>query len=86
MRIISHMLSADWMKWHSASGVFCKCKLAVKLEGKFYRMMVAPAMLYGAECWVTKNQYEHKKRVAEIRMLRWMYAHTWMDNITTQVF
>ena len=28
-----------------------------KLKGKFYRTVIKPAMLYGAECWPTKRQH-----------------------------
>ena len=45
-----------------------------KVKGKFYRIVIIPAMLYGSEYWALKRQHEHKIEVAEMRMLRWMYG------------
>ena len=47
---ISHRIGAGWMKWRLASRVLCDKKVPLKLKGKFYRVAVLPAMLYGAEC------------------------------------
>jgi hypothetical protein len=38
-----------------ASDVLCDKRVPQKLKGKFYRMAIRPAMLYGAECWPTKR-------------------------------
>ena len=69
---VSHRIGAEWMKWKLASGVLCDKKVSPKLKGKFYRVAVRPAMLYGAECWPVKNSHIQKMKVAEMRMLRWM--------------
>nr|XP_009759181.1 PREDICTED: uncharacterized protein LOC104211763 [Nicotiana sylvestris] len=58
----------------------CDKKVPLKLKGKFYRAVVRPAMLYGDECWVTKNSHTYKMKVAEMRMLRWICGHTRLDN------
>jgi hypothetical protein len=47
----------------------------LKLKGKFYRTVIRPALLYGAECWLTKRQHVHQLNVAEMRMLRWICGH-----------
>lgn len=39
-------------------------------------------MLYVAECWEVKNQYENKISVAEMRMLRWIRDRIRQDMIT----
>ncbi|XP_019261992.1 PREDICTED: uncharacterized protein LOC109239855 [Nicotiana attenuata] len=52
-----------------------------KLKGKFYRVVVRPTMLYGAECWLVKNSHSQKMRVAEIRMLRCICGFTRLDKI-----
>ena len=52
---VCHRIKAGWMKWRQASGILCDKKVPQKLKGKFYRMAVRPAMLYGAECWPTKR-------------------------------
>ncbi|KAM3223006.1 hypothetical protein P3L10_022276 [Capsicum annuum] len=47
---VSHRIGAGWMKWKLALGVLCDKKVPPKLKGKFYRVAVRSAMLYGAEC------------------------------------
>ncbi|XP_070018008.1 uncharacterized protein [Nicotiana sylvestris] len=54
------------------------------LKGKFYRAVVRPAMMYGAECWSVKNSHIQKVKVAEMRMLRWMCGHTRLDKIKNE--
>ncbi|WMV41945.1 hypothetical protein MTR67_035330 [Solanum verrucosum] len=73
------------MKWRLASGVLCDKKVPPKLKGKFYRVVVRPALLYGAECWPVKNSHVQKMHVAEMRMLRWMCGHTRSDRIRNEV-
>ncbi|KAL4196774.1 hypothetical protein AMTRI_Chr04g184840 [Amborella trichopoda] len=46
--------------------------LSMKLNGKFYRITVRQALLYGTECWEIKKQGTHRLSVAEMRILRWM--------------
>ncbi|KAG5619034.1 hypothetical protein H5410_018858 [Solanum commersonii] len=55
------------------------------LKGKFYRVVVRPALLYGAECWPVKNAHVQKMHVAEMRMLRWMCGHTRSDKIRNEI-
>ena len=78
---VSHRIRAGWMKWRQASGILCDRKVPQKLKGKFYRTVIRPAMLYGAECWATKRQHVQKISVAEMRMLRWICGHTRRDRI-----
>ncbi|XP_070039058.1 uncharacterized protein [Nicotiana tomentosiformis] len=42
-------------------------------------------MLYGAECWPVKKSHVQQMKVAEMRMLRWMCGHTWLDRIRNEV-
>ena len=81
---VTHRIGAGWMKWRLASGVLCDKKVPPILKGKFYRAVVRPAMLYGAECWPVKNSHIQKMKVAEMRMLRWMCGHTRMDKIRNE--
>ncbi|KAF3657744.1 putative pre-mRNA-processing factor 6-like [Capsicum annuum] len=76
---VSHRIGAGWMKWKLASGVLCDKKVPPKLKGKFYRVVVRPALLYGAECWPVKNSHTQRMKVAEMRMLRWMCGLTRRD-------
>ena len=50
---VRHRISAGWLKWRQASGIFCDKRVPQKLKSKFYRTAIRPAMLYGAECWLT---------------------------------
>ncbi|KAM1765238.1 hypothetical protein ACFX11_004391 [Malus domestica] len=81
---LNHRIQAGWMKWKSASGVLCDCRMPLKLKEKFYRTTIRPAMLYGTECWAVKHQHVHKMGVAEMRMLRWMCGHTRKDKIRNE--
>ena len=53
-------------------------------EGKVYRTVVRPALMYGAETWALKKAQEKKLEVAEMRMLRWMCRVTKLDKIRNE--
>ena len=53
---------------------------------KFYRVAIWPALLYGIECWPIKKTFEHRMKVTEMRMLRWMCGHTLMNRIKNHEF
>ena len=78
---VSHRIKAGWMKWRQASGVLCDKRVPHKLKGKFYRTVIRPAMLYGAECWPTKRRHVQQISVAEMRMLHWICGHTRRDRV-----
>nr|XP_009775799.1 PREDICTED: uncharacterized protein LOC104225652 [Nicotiana sylvestris] len=81
---VTHRIGVGWMKWILASGVLCDKNVPPKLKSKFYRAVVRPAMLYGAEFWPVKNPHIQKIKVAEIRMLKWMCEHTRLDKIRNE--
>lgn len=58
------------MKWRAATGILCDKNVPLKLKGKFYRVTVRPAMLYGSECWPLRKTLTNRMEVAEMRMLR----------------
>ncbi|KAG5598547.1 hypothetical protein H5410_029917 [Solanum commersonii] len=64
----THRIGVAWTKWRLASGVLCDKKIPPRLKGKFYRVVVRPALLYGAKCWPVKNAHVQKMHVAEMRM------------------
>lgn len=45
-------------------------KYPLKLKGKFCQTIVRSTILYETECWIVKNQHEHKISIAEMRILR----------------
>ena len=49
-------------------------------QGKVYRTVVRPTLMYGAETWALKRAQENKLEVAEMRMLRWMCGVTKIRN------
>ena len=59
-------------------------KIPIKLKGKFYRIAIRLAMLYGIECWVIKKMHIHKMSVMEMRMLRWISGNTRKDRIQNE--
>jgi hypothetical protein len=67
---VSHRIKADGLKWHQASGVLCDSRVPLKLKGKFYSTAIWPAMLYGAEYWLTKRRHVQQLSVTEMHMLR----------------
>ncbi|KAE8681859.1 Detected protein of unknown function [Hibiscus syriacus] len=72
-------VEAGWLKWRAATGVLCDKKVPLKLKGKFYRMAIRPALLYGSECWAIKKDHVRRMEAAEMRMLRWAYGRTLWD-------
>ena len=42
--------------------------MPAQLEGKVYKTVVRPAMLYGAGTWATANGQEARIKVNEVRM------------------
>nr|XP_016439642.1 PREDICTED: uncharacterized protein LOC107765498 [Nicotiana tabacum] len=81
---VAYCIRAGWMKWRLTFDVLCDRNVPLRLKGKFYRVLVRPAMLYGAECWPVKNSRLQKMRVAEMRMLRWMCGCTRRDRIKNE--
>nr|XP_043639669.1 uncharacterized protein LOC122610774 [Erigeron canadensis] len=83
---VIHRIQAGWMKWRAAMGVMCDKRIPLKLKGKFYRVDIRPAMLYGSECWAMTKAQAARVEVAEMRMLRWTCGKTLPDRIPTGVF
>ena len=66
--------------------MLCDKKFLRRLKGKFYRVAIRPAMLYGIECWPVKKVFEQRMEVTEMPMLRWMCGKTMLDRIRNQEF
>ena len=65
--------------------MLCDKKMPLKLKGKFYRVAVRSAMLYGAKCWPVKHIHIQKLKVVEMRMLRWMCGLTGGDRVRNEI-
>ncbi|GKD30210.1 hypothetical protein Tco_1240988 [Tanacetum coccineum] len=90
---VTHRIQVGWLKWRAATRILYDKKVPLKLKGKFYRVAIQPAMLYGSECWsltkVQANRMEVAKmrmEVIEIRMLRRTCSKTILDMIPNGVF
>ncbi|VFQ95537.1 unnamed protein product [Cuscuta campestris] len=82
---VRHRVGVAWAKWLLASGVLCDPKISPRMKGNFYRSVVRPAMLYGAECWAVKKTHVRHLHAAEMRMLRWICGKTRLDRISNEV-
>ncbi|XP_070012807.1 uncharacterized protein [Nicotiana sylvestris] len=82
---VKHRIGAGWMKWRLASGVLCDKNVLPKLNGKFYRVVVRPILLYVAKCRPVKCSHAQKMKVVEMRILRWMCGCTRRDKIRNEV-
>ncbi|XP_016461338.1 uncharacterized protein LOC107784688 [Nicotiana tabacum] len=67
---VTHRIRAGWMKWRLIFGVLCDKNVPLRLKGKFYKVVIRPTLLYGAECWPVKNSHTQKLKLAKMRMLR----------------
>ncbi|GKB64014.1 ataxia telangiectasia mutated family protein, partial [Tanacetum coccineum] len=83
---VTHRIRTGWTRWMAASGVLCDKRVPLKLKGKFYRVSIRPAMLYGSECWPITKAQANRVEVAELRMLRWTCGKTMLDMIPNGVF
>lgn len=59
--------------------------MPIRTKGKVTKIAVRPAMLYGAECWPTKETHIKKLIVAKMKILRWSGGVTRIDKITLPV-
>ncbi|EYC14573.1 hypothetical protein Y032_0040g286 [Ancylostoma ceylanicum] len=58
-----------WLKWRESTGILCDRRCSRVLEGKIYRTVVRPAMMYGSECRPVSKTHERMLITAEMRML-----------------
>ncbi|GKB87948.1 retrovirus-related pol polyprotein LINE-1 [Tanacetum coccineum] len=57
-----------------------------RLKGKFYRVAIRLAMLYGSECWPITKALANRVEVAKLRMLRWTCGKILLDMIPNEVY
>ncbi|KAF3664968.1 hypothetical protein FXO37_11240 [Capsicum annuum] len=82
---VTHWIGVGWMKWRFFSGILCDKKVSPKLKGKFYSVVVRPALLYGAEYWSVKKAHIQKMKVTEMRMLWWICGCTRKYRIRNEI-
>ena len=66
------------------SGVLCDRKLSARVEGKMYKNVVRPAMLYGMETVAVMERQMGKMEVAELKMVRWALEVTRKEDIRNE--
>ena len=74
------MLSKFWTFSTIQLQLCCLVSL-VRVQGKVYKTVARPAMMYGAETRAVKKAQEKKLDVAETMMIRWMSGVTKLDRI-----
>ena len=52
---VTYRIKAGWTKWRNAYGVLCDWRIPLRLNEKFYKIAIRPAMLYGTECWTVNK-------------------------------
>nr|GEX50182.1 hypothetical protein [Tanacetum cinerariifolium] len=67
---VTHRIQVGWLKWRVATGILCDKKVPLKLKGKFYRVAIRLAIMYGSECWPLTKVQANRMEVVEMSMLR----------------
>lgn len=81
---IRHNTQVGCAEWRLATGILCDRKFPPKLKWKFYKTTIRSVVLYGAECWDTKNQLIRELHATKICMLRWTCGHMRHDRIRNE--
>ena len=69
----------------SSSKKLCDRRISLRVKGEVDKMVVRPAMMYGAETWAVKKAQQKKLYVAEMRMVRCMSGVTKHDRIMNEI-
>ena len=81
---MTHRIQSGGKNWKRVSGILCDRRIRLRVNGKVYKTIVRPAMMYDAKTWAVKKAQEKKLDVAEMRMLRWMSEVTQLDKIRNE--
>ena len=57
-------MQAAWNNWKRTSGVLCDRRISARVNGKIYKAVVRPALVYASETWAIKKAQERKIEVA----------------------
>ena len=79
-REVKKRVQAGW-SGRRVAGVICDRRVAARVKGKVYKMVVRPAMLYSLEAVALTKRQEAELEVAELKMLRFSLGVTRMDRI-----
>ncbi|GJX62682.1 putative pre-mRNA-processing factor 6-like [Tanacetum coccineum] len=74
---VTHRIQAGWLKWRAATGILYDKNVPLKLKGKFYRVVIRPAMLYRSKYMIPNGAFRRNlqattivNKMREVR-LRW---------------
>ena len=82
--VVGKRIQAEWNSWRKVTGVLCDSKISPGVNGRLYKTMVKPTMLYGMETVaVTKSQEKQMERV-EMKMLRFSLGVTMRNRIRNE--
>jgi hypothetical protein len=60
--------------YHSVQNLLSSCLVSKNLKIKIYRTVILPVVLYGYKTWSLTFLEEHRLRVFENRVLRWIFG------------
>ena len=66
----AHRIQSGWKNWKRVSGILCDRRISLRVNGKVYKTVVRPEMMYSAETWAVKKAQVKKLDVTEMRILR----------------
>lgn len=75
---VAHHIQVGWSRWRAAIGVLSDHIFPTNIK-RFYTVTVRHAMLYGIDYQAIKKSHACKLEVAEMRILKWMCRHTWLE-------
>ena len=78
---VRRRIQEGWMSWKKMSGVLCDRKFLARVEGKLFKSVVRPAILFGMETVVVTERRVGKMEVAELKRVRWALGVTRKDKI-----
>ena len=81
---MTYRIQSGWNNWNRVSWVLCDRRKRKRFNGKVYKTVVRPAMVYGVETQAVKKAQAKKLDAAEMRMLRWMSGVTKLDRIANE--
>lgn len=62
--------------WRKLMAILCNRHVPCSVKAKVYRMVVRPAIICGMETMTLSKRLEKRLNVAEMKMLKFLYALT----------
>jgi sorting nexin-29 len=71
---IKRRLNSGNACYHPVQNLLSSCLLSKNLKIRIYKMIILSVVLYGCETWSLTLREEHRLRVLENRVLRWIFG------------